>query len=427
MLPEEKETRMFIRGKRPACAPGQLVPRRRQARAASLALAGAAALALPALASPPALASAPACSNNSITSNFNGTAIAGGDTIWFNSVVKAKGASSGGVIEFRNQKVTWSANGKSFDFPIPDSVITYSTTATKASGTFNHGTDQWEITVPASFGDNVFLSGDHFTVPSGGLPGGINPVTWTGTFTTSPGVSLQWQWGAAAYTKFGLLNEDGIKFTHSTTLDEYHNGDQAGTPENFKQFVTGGARGGGGANATGSYSPTGSCEGGASGPKIYLGYFAVKHPNPWKGEPRVVFEGEGKNDAGAIRIDAATGGSTTVSGVSVKIGSCTYSPWPGLNVTLSSGERLILSETSPTTACGTSEGANNFDTSESFLFAEHPNACVKDSLIPEIKLTLDGKAETLLDGGQILNTGGADLDNCGSPEEIEFHEWTQIA
>ena len=34
---------------------------------------------------------------------------------------------------------------------------------------------------------------------------------------------------------------------------------QAGTPENFKQFVVGGARGGDGAKATGSYSATGHC------------------------------------------------------------------------------------------------------------------------------------------------------------------------
>jgi hypothetical protein len=37
---------------------------------------------------------------------------------------------------------------------------------------------------------------------------------------------------------------------------QYNNSDQAGTPENFKQFVIGGARGGGGSNYTGSYSGT---------------------------------------------------------------------------------------------------------------------------------------------------------------------------
>jgi len=39
----------------------------------------------------------------------------------------------------------------------------------------------------------------------------------------------------------------------------YKNSDHAGTPENFKTFVVGGATGGGGSNFTGSYSATGSC------------------------------------------------------------------------------------------------------------------------------------------------------------------------
>jgi hypothetical protein len=199
----------------------------------------------------------PTCPRASITSNFNGTPIAGGNKIWFNSVLKAKGAGNGGTIAFRNQAITFSANGTPFSVSVPNALIVFSTSATTATTTFSGG--QWTTTVPASFGDNVFLSGVAFTVPAGGLPGGINPVTWQGDFTTSNGVSLNWKWGAAVYTTFGSYNALGVKPTHSTSLDQYHNGDQAGTPENFKQYVIGGARGGGGANATGSYSATGSC------------------------------------------------------------------------------------------------------------------------------------------------------------------------
>lgn len=73
---------------------------------------------------------------------------------------------------------------------------------------------------------------------------------------------MQWQWAAAVYTQFSTnLNSLGVKALHSADLDQYPNGDQAGTPENDKQFATGGARGGGGANATGSYSSTGTGQG----------------------------------------------------------------------------------------------------------------------------------------------------------------------
>jgi hypothetical protein len=112
-----------------------------------------------------------------------------------------------------------------------------------------------------------------YQVPAGGLPGGINPVTWTGTMSGSASFSLQWQWGAAVYTQFTTnYNQLGIKPLHSTSLDSYHVGDQAGTPEGvntggtaWKTFVTGGARGGGGSNWTGSYSPTGSVSGTCTG------------------------------------------------------------------------------------------------------------------------------------------------------------------
>src|SRR5207245_10831645 len=48
----------------------------------------------------------PTCPNNSIVSNFNGTKIQGGDFIWFNSMLKAKGVpASGGTITFTGQTV----------------------------------------------------------------------------------------------------------------------------------------------------------------------------------------------------------------------------------------------------------------------------------------------------------------------------------
>jgi hypothetical protein len=202
----------------------------------------------------------PQCPDNTIASNFEGTPIPGGDTIWFNAVLKASGVKSGAVILFRDQTITFSANGKTYVVHPPNSLIRFSTSATQGTGLFDVPNNQWEVTVPASFGDNVFLGGEGFVVPAGGLPGGINPVTWTGDFSqVPPGASINWQWGAAVYNEFGSLGSLGVKWTHSTNLDEFHNGDQAGTPEHFRSHVVGGARGGGGSNFTGSYSSTGHC------------------------------------------------------------------------------------------------------------------------------------------------------------------------
>ena len=196
----------------------------------------------------------------SIASNFNGTTIPGGSYIWFNSVFKPKGVpGSGATIQLSGASVSFTARGQSYTVAIPDAVIIFSPSAAKAALTFTGS--KWVETVPASFADNSFLSGVPFPVPAGGLPGGISPVTWQGTITFfTAGVSLQWQWAAAVYSPFSTdLNALGVKPLHSTSLDQYPNGDQAGTPENFKADVIGGARGGGGANYTGSYSSTGSC------------------------------------------------------------------------------------------------------------------------------------------------------------------------
>jgi len=143
---------------------------------------------------------------------------------------------------------------------VADAQITYSPTATSATTTFNTVLNMWVTTVPLAGPGNQFLSGVAFAVPVGGLPGGINPVAWQGTISSDThGVSVNWQWGAAVYKSFsGNPNALGIKPVDSNSQSQYLNSDHAGTPENYKQFVTGGARGGGGSNFTGSYSATGT-------------------------------------------------------------------------------------------------------------------------------------------------------------------------
>jgi len=197
----------------------------------------------------------------SIASNFNGNSIAGGNYIWFNSVLKMSSPvpSSGMTIFFADQHITSSQ----FTIFVPKAEIIFSPSATTATTKFDTTQNAWITTVPVNFKDNIFLSGRAYLVPAGGLPGGINPVTWSGTISGTGSFSAHWQWSAAVYTNFPApfpsgYNSLGVKPVHSTSLDSYNNGDQAGTPENEKNFVTGGARGGGGSNWTGSYSATGT-------------------------------------------------------------------------------------------------------------------------------------------------------------------------
>jgi len=187
-------------------------------------------------------------------------------------------------------------------------------------------------------------------------------------------------------------------------------------------------------------------------PHIFLGYADSDHfnqnahPSPWLGSPGVIFEGcgfggsnncpksEGTDvyDAGAIRIDAPSSAAITVSNVTVKIGPCSYNPWPGLNVSVPAGNSLVLTQTAKQPRCTSSSIAeqDNFDTSESFLKTPQYQAflkthtCENDKLIPEITLTLNGVTTALKDTGQVLNRGGIDPDICTGINEAQ--NWVQV-
>jgi hypothetical protein len=210
---------------------------------------------------PPCTASA----NN--PSNFNGTSVPAGTFIWFNAHFKANNVPSNGVtIDFTKGNISFTAGGTSHSLAVPNARITFSPSATCSSTSFDAVTDTWETTVPVSGDDEIFLTGLAWQVPSGGLPGGANPVNFSGTYsseTNAPGLSIQMQWSAAAYSSFTTnYNALQVKAGHQTACGQ-SNGDHAGTPEGvdntntpWKHFLIGGPRGGGGSNFTGSWSGT---------------------------------------------------------------------------------------------------------------------------------------------------------------------------
>ena len=180
--------------------------------------------------------------DNSISTKFNGTPINPGTTIWFNSTLNASGVGKKGAnIRFDQSTIQFTANGVSYTVAVPDAIITISPTATSASTTFDTAANAWRTTVPLKLDGNYFLDGIGFPVP----------VRFPG------GVGLSWRWGAAVYSKFSTdPNALGVKPVDGDKLNPYHNGDKAGTPENFTKSVIGGALGGGGANYTGGYTPS---------------------------------------------------------------------------------------------------------------------------------------------------------------------------
>ena len=205
-------------------------------------------------------------SPTSIASNFNGNAIANGSYIWFNSVLKLKAPTSPTntfIVHFTSQTISFTASGNSYTINVPDADVIFDPAATDATTIFDYNASKWVTTVPSTYTGNVFLSGIVFQSP--GLPGGINPVTWNGAFSASGPFEIQWKWAAAVYNLPNGTpenNELGVKPVDSNTLCiTYQNSDHAGTMENYKDYVIGGARGGGGSNYTGGYSGTAAVSG----------------------------------------------------------------------------------------------------------------------------------------------------------------------
>jgi beta-propeller repeat-containing protein len=201
----------------------------------------------------------PPCSaSTSIAQNFNGTPIPGNSYIWFNANFQVSSGQpvNGTTVQLAGGSVSFTANNTNYTAAVPNSLTTFSSSATCASVSFDTANQQWNVTVPLSGSDEIFLSGLAFPVPASGLPGGIKNVIWPGTMATStPGLDFQWKCGAAVYSSFSTdYNSLGVKPTHQNAC-AYNNGDHAGTPENFKSVI-GGATGGGGSNFTGSWSGT---------------------------------------------------------------------------------------------------------------------------------------------------------------------------
>ena len=218
-------------------------------------------------------AAQPACST---TGNFNGTPIAGGKHIWFSSVFSVPGLNPSQLtkpltITFTRVTITFTANSTPYTVNVPNANITYDPSATTATTTFDGLDNQWFTTLPTTnLSGNNFLDAVEFQVPASGFPGGIQPVAWQGTFgSTTSGLSVQWQWGAAVYTQFSAnYNSLGVKSVDDNKASQYKNSDHAGTPENFTAYVTGGATGGGGSNYTGSYSGTAACTAGVASQQL---------------------------------------------------------------------------------------------------------------------------------------------------------------
>lgn len=184
---------------------------------------------------------------SAISGNFNRNST-GNASLWFDALLRiANNPNQSGTttINFTGQTVTFTADGKVYRINIPNAKIILSNQTSVPSTTFDSATQTWVTRAPSNYSEGIFLSGMPYTA---NLPGGIQNVLWNGTFSSDvANLSLDWQWGAAAYSNLSNnLNALGVAAS----------GDNAGTPSNYTAFLqpSGGGTSSGGTNTTGSFS-----------------------------------------------------------------------------------------------------------------------------------------------------------------------------
>jgi RHS repeat-associated protein len=148
---------------------------------------------------------------------------------------------------------------------------------------------------------------------------------------------------------------------------------------------------------------------------VYVGYAdnlrpSGVFPTPWQGSPNVVFLGGGPvYDAGAIRLDNATGAAIAIDQVSVDLGR----PGPRFDLW---GSFVVPAHG---TAILTQTAEFNFDTSDSPIAACGQALAPNDPRVPTVTVSVGGVATTYFDTGHILDTGGYDLA-CQGNEALQW-------
>jgi hypothetical protein len=200
---------------------------------------------------------------SSINGRFGCNEITAGNTIWFNSVIHTPSDRQAPfTIRAYDQTIELSVDGVVTTIPVPEAYVTISGGVVTAMTTFVDG--KWETVTKPYLPGNTFLSGVAYTVSED--IGGCRSrncrysechehrrhrrhvsATWNARFDIDqPGVFLRWGWAAAVYTQFSQdYTALGVKPVDGMLGHPYPNRDAAGSPENFKEYITTGARGDG--------------------------------------------------------------------------------------------------------------------------------------------------------------------------------------
>jgi choice-of-anchor A domain-containing protein/uncharacterized repeat protein (TIGR01451 family) len=179
-----------------------------------------------------------------VSHTISGSNLGAGCTAWLSSTFNPKSCANGATYVFQGVTCTISGSGVGGN-PIteqcPNAVVTFSSSCTQASTTYNSSTNCWVTTLPANSNPgSVFLSGLPLTVPSGCNLNNCS-VTWSiADSSNNCGASnVNWDTTCVGFNSFnqngcnGLSNYNQIGVQACDNTGGYGSGNTcAGTPAN---------------------------------------------------------------------------------------------------------------------------------------------------------------------------------------------------
>jgi hypothetical protein len=196
-----------------------------------------------------------------ITAGFNTACIAESNYLWFTSVIQPTWCrnNSSFTVHVFDQTIQLQVDCTNITLNVPDAYVIFSNGIPTATTIFTNG--EWITYSSPGCRGNTFVSGLAWQVPfnfnnlignswgrdedNGRFRRHVNSVTWCARFAVdTPGVALQWQWGAVVEKTLSTNNNLlCVKPVDDSGLSCWKNNDPAGSCESYKSSLVRGACG----------------------------------------------------------------------------------------------------------------------------------------------------------------------------------------